>query len=77
MRVYHAYVDMSAYSRVIIDATGNVAPKIKRPNGLSGHIFLYNIVISLPGEHEGQVPINQMLSERQNATAIGFWLRDG
>lgn len=75
LRLYNAYAS-KVFSRVIIDASGKIVAKIPRPEGMSGHIFLYQIVISLPGEKEGQVPVAQMLSERQNANAISYWLSE-
>lgn len=64
-KIYNAYVQ-KAYSRIIIDATGNVVENLLRPGGdKSAHIFLYEDVTSLPGETEGQILILQMLSARQ------------
>jgi hypothetical protein len=75
LRIFTAYSNKAPFTKMCIDATGSLVRKLTRPGGTwSGHIFLYTGVISLPGEHEGQVPVLQMLSERHNANAITFWL---
>lgn len=62
-----------SYVRLSIDATGSIVKKIKRTNEgiLSGHIFLYEAVVS-NGEY--QVSICQMISEKQDTFTIYFWL---
>ncbi|KAE8742909.1 hypothetical protein FOCC_FOCC011528 [Frankliniella occidentalis] len=75
MRLYNEY-NRRLYSRIIMDASGDIVRKIPRPVGMSGHLFLYEIVISIPGEHEGQAPVAQMISERQNTIAISHWLEN-
>lgn len=60
-------------STVSFDATGTVVRKLQRETGPSGHIFLYQGVLSSPGMH---IPIVQMLSERHDIGAIATWLTD-
>ena len=71
----HVYKAMSKIpgSTVSFDATGTVVKKLKRPTGTSGHIFLYQGVLSSPGVH---VPVVQMLSERHDIQAIQNWLSE-
>lgn len=53
-----------SYCRLAIDATGSLVKKIVRTkqNIKSGHIFLYEAVVSNP---QYQVPVTQMLSEKR------------
>ena len=71
----HVYKAMSKIpgSTVSFDATGTVVKKLKRPTGTSGHIFLYQGVLSSPGVH---IPVVQMLSERHDIQAIQNWLSE-
>jgi len=61
------------YSKLSIDATGGVVKKIKRTsmNLLSAHIFLYEAVVST---EYGQLPVCQMISEKQDTLTIATWL---
>lgn len=59
---------------VAFDATGSVVKKLVRPNGLSGHIFLYQGV--LIGSDNSHIPVVQMLSERHDVQAITRWLTE-
>lgn len=69
-----------AYCRLAIDATGSLVKKLIRTNQhlKSSHIFLYEAVISTTSY---QVPVTQMLSEKQDTLTIfywlGQWLKDG
>lgn len=56
------------------DATGSVVRKLQRPNGKSGHIFLYQGILA--GDECSSVPEVQMLSERHNVNAITHWLTE-
>lgn len=75
------YKDLcKSYSKISIDATGGLVKKIKRSslNLLSSHIFLYEAVINTG---YGQIPVTQMLSEKQDGLTIfnwlGQWLKSG
>lgn len=61
------------YCRIAIDATGGLIKKTTHSslNILSAHIFLYEVVINT---YYGQIPISQMLSEKQDALTIFNWL---
>lgn len=61
------------YCRISIDATGGLIKKTTHSslNILSAHIFLYEVVINT---YYGQIPISQMLSEKQDALTIFNWL---
>lgn len=56
-----------------IDATGSVVQKIRTPTGHTAHIFLYEFVVKVG---EVQMPVAQMLSERQDASGIIFWIQE-
>ncbi|CAL9701890.1 unnamed protein product [Knipowitschia caucasica] len=72
----HNYKTLSKQSHqtVTFDATGSVVKKLVRPNGKSGHIFLYQGVLT--GPNSSSIPVVQMLSERHNAVAIAQWLTE-
>jgi len=61
------------YCRVAIDATGGLIKKTTHSslNILSAHIFLYEVVVNTC---YGQIPITQMLSEKQDVLTIFNWL---
>ena len=63
-------------SIVSFDATGTVVKKLKRPNGTSGHLFLYQGILSSEGDAAIHSPVVQMLSERHDINAIGNWLSE-
>ncbi|KAF0717499.1 ATP-dependent DNA helicase, partial [Aphis craccivora] len=69
-----------SYCRLAIDATGSLVKKLIRTNQhlKSSHIFLYEAVVSTTSY---QVPVTQMLSEKQDTLTIfywlGQWLKDG
>lgn len=66
------YKDYAKYCVPLsIDASGSVVRKIKRPNGLSGHIFVYVIVTHIGNRI---VPLCQMLSEQHDTGHIKYWL---
>jgi len=70
------YKDLcKSYTKISIDATGGLVKKIKRSslNLLSSHIFLYEAVVNTG---YGQIPITQMISEKQNCLTIYKWLGD-
>ncbi|KAE8743486.1 hypothetical protein FOCC_FOCC010909 [Frankliniella occidentalis] len=78
MHVFKKFAEKS-YIVMALDATGSLVKKLRLPSGRSSpHIFLYEGVI-LAGEE--QLPVCQMLSARQDANIIKFWidelLRDG
>ncbi|CAJ0947961.1 unnamed protein product [Ranitomeya imitator] len=60
-------------SYVSFDATGSVVRKLKRPVGISGHIFLYQGVLCSSGDH---IPVVQMLSESHTINSIAQWLTE-
>lgn len=64
-------------SVIAFDATGSLVKKLKRPQGVSGHIFLYEGVL-IPGNTEEamKVPVVQMLSEKHDINAIAYWLTE-
>lgn len=61
------------YCRLSIDATGGLVKKIQRTslNLSSAYIFLYEALIS---SSFGQLPVTQMLSEKQDTLTIWNWL---
>ena len=61
-------------SRVSFDATGTIVKRLSRPTERSGHIFLYQGVLS--GESGVHIPVVQMLSERHTIPAIANWLSE-
>lgn len=63
------------YSRFSIDSTGSIVAKDQRVYGSSGEVFLYSVVGSNVTNAHG-VPLNQMLSEKQDANVIAFWLNE-
>jgi len=68
------YKDLTKeYCSISVDATGSLIKKIKRTslNLLSAHIFLYEAVVHTS---YGQIPITQMLSEKQDTQTIQNWL---
>lgn len=70
------YKDLrKSYCKVSIDATGGLVKKLKRSslNLLSSHLFLYEAVVNT---HYGQIPITQMVSEKQNTFTIFHWLAE-
>ena len=73
MHVYKTLLKKS-HATVCFDATGSVVKKLVRPNGSSGHIFLYQGV--LIGHNSSSVPVVQMLSEKHDVNAITQWLTE-
>lgn len=68
------YKDLTKeYCSISVDATGSLIKTIKRTslNLLSAHIFLYEAVLHTS---YGQIPITQMLSEKQDTQTIQNWL---
>lgn len=61
------------YAKLSIDATGGLVKKIIRSSLSlsSAHIFLYEAVIST---NYGQIPVSQMISEKQDTLTIFNWL---
>lgn len=61
------------YCKISIDATGGLINKIKRSsfNVLSSNIFLFEAVVNTK---YGQIPVNEMISERQDTLTIYDWL---
>ncbi|KAK3917482.1 120.7 kDa protein in NOF-FB transposable element [Frankliniella fusca] len=59
------------YTVLAIDASGSLVLRPSMPSGSTPHIFLYEGVISAGTE---QLPIMQMLSARQDAGIIKFWI---
>ncbi|KAF5904350.1 NOF-FB transposable element, partial [Clarias magur] len=72
----HVYKTLSKkpHQTMCFDATGSVVRKLARPNGSSGHIFLYQGVLT--GHNSSSVPVVQMLSERHDTNAITQWLTE-
>lgn len=70
------YKDLrKSYCKVFIDATGGLVKKLKRSslNLFSSHLFLYEAVVNT---HYGQIPITQMVSEKQSTITIFHWLAE-
>lgn len=68
------YKDLTKnYCKISIDATGGLINRVKRLslNVLSSHIFLYEAVVNT---EYGQIPVSQMISERQDTLTIYNWL---
>jgi len=68
------YKDLTkTYCRLSIDATGGLIKRFKRSslNLTSSHIFLYEAVVNTG---YGQIPVSQMISERQDTLSIHNWL---
>lgn len=68
------YKDASKkYCKLSIDATGGLLKKLTRTslNLLSGHIFLYEAVVST---EVGHLPVTQMVSEKHDTLTIFYWL---
>lgn len=78
--IFYNTARKNSYSRLCIDATGSIIKKLHRSsmNLLSSHIFLYECVLN---NSYCQVPVTQMVSEKQDTLSIYFWLgqwiRDG
>lgn len=71
MEVYKSLSKLRG-SSVSFDATGSVVRRLSRPTDTSGHIFLYQGILSAhPGVH---TPVVQMLSEKHNIDSIANWL---
>lgn len=68
------YKDLcKSYSKISVDATGGLVKKVYRSslNLSSSHIFLYEAVINT---EYGQIPVTQMISEKQDGLTIFNWL---
>lgn len=63
----------STYTILTIDATGQLVASLPTPHGRGGHIFLYEGVIN---DHGNQLPVVQMLSEKQDANSVLYWLNE-
>ncbi len=74
MYMYKSLSKTSTNPTVSFDATGSVVRKLQRPNGMSGHVFLYQGVLA--GDECSSVPVMQMLSERHDVNAITHWLTE-
>ncbi len=74
MYMYKSLSKTSTNPTVSFDATGSVVRKLQRPNGMSGHVFLYQGVLA--GDTCSSVPVVQMLSERHDVNAITHWLTE-
>lgn len=70
--IYKWYCSKHSFSKIEVDATGSLVQKLKRANGLSAHIFLFEIVINFENT---QLSVSQMLSECQDTATITFWLQ--
>ncbi len=74
MYMYKSLSKTSTNPTVSFDATGSVVRKLQRPNGMSGHVSLYQGVLA--GDECSSVPVVQMLSERHDVNAITHWLTE-
>ncbi len=74
MYMYKSLSKTSTNPTVSFDATGSVVRKLQRPNGMSGHVFLYQGILA--GDECSSVPVVQMLSERHDVNAITHWLTE-
>lgn len=72
LHLYKKYCS-SEYVVLIVDATGSLATKILRLHGPSEHIFLYQGIMRATSF---SCPITQMLSEKQDANSILYWLNE-
>lgn len=72
LEIYKAFCATN-YPSVCIDATGKVARRLTTPQGKSGHIFLYEVVIH---SEKYQLPVLQMLPEKQDSNSILYWLNE-
>ncbi|XP_061154987.1 protein orai-2 isoform X1 [Syngnathus typhle] len=71
----HVYKSLKKSHPILcVDATGSIVKKLMRPNGMSGHIFLYQGVMT--GHTSSSVPVVQMLSEKHDVNAITQWLKE-
>ncbi|KAE8740951.1 hypothetical protein FOCC_FOCC013525 [Frankliniella occidentalis] len=79
---YHTKTQLHVFKKFVIlghvvlaiDATGSLVRKVSNGEGhKSAHIFLYEGVIKASGE---QLPVMQMLSARQDANNIAFWINE-
>nr|XP_049584403.1 tRNA (guanine-N(7)-)-methyltransferase non-catalytic subunit wdr4 isoform X1 [Syngnathus scovelli] len=71
----HVYKTLKKSHPILcVDATGSIVKKLMRPNGMSGHIFLYQGVMT--GHTSSSVPVVQMLSEKHDVNAITQWLKE-
>ncbi|KAE8740771.1 hypothetical protein FOCC_FOCC013716 [Frankliniella occidentalis] len=80
--LYHSHAQLKVYKKfsatcyivMAIDATGSLVRKVETCTGMkSPHIFLYEAVIQAGDQ---QLPVCQMLSARQDASIIQFWIRE-
>lgn len=68
----HNLIQQKAGTSISIDATSSVAKKILREGKESSALFLYNIVCHI---RSLIVPLGQMISEKQDANFITYWLQ--
>lgn len=76
VRVYNELCRKTNLVKISADATGGIVKKLPRFEGSSGYIMLYCLVVHIPDEKEGQIPVGQMLSERHHTNAIQYWLSE-
>lgn len=71
----YKYCCRKEYSWIIIDATGRVARRLRKPgNKLDGHKFLYLEVVKITRQNGRLLPVVKILSKRHNFNAIAYWL---
>lgn len=56
-----------------IDATGSLVKNIKKPDGTTNFVFLYQAVVPLKLKI---LPVAQMISEKHNTNILTYWLRE-
>lgn len=56
-----------------IDATGSVVKKIKKPDGSTNFLFLYQAVVPFKSKI---LPVVQMISEKHDTNILTYWLRE-
>ncbi|KAJ1518804.1 hypothetical protein ONE63_011579 [Megalurothrips usitatus] len=70
----HNIIVQKGYSRMSMDATGSLVERLKRPDEhLCGHVMLFQVIGNTGSE---TVPLNQLLSERQDSNTLAFWLNE-
>lgn len=77
--IYSAPAQIASYKsqinkikKVCIDGTGGVVKAIKKPNGDSKYVFLYQVVMK--GE-DGILPVFQMISAQHDTISFDYWLK--
>ncbi|XP_011313633.1 uncharacterized protein, partial [Fopius arisanus] len=71
--VYKEYCRVVSLPRTATDASGKFVRKLEKcPGAMTGHLFFYTVTINFENK---TIPVYQMLTERQDADWIIYWLR--